>query len=173
MKRLLAIFVAVTALAGAAFASARLSAAPSSPTVPSRLPPAAAAGESVLYGHVKSLARTNGRFQLRFDPAWWLTGVAAERAKFEDTGSSEVPNDYYILEEGHRLLTYVVAGTARVTVLTRGRPTTAIAVSELAQIVRGKNPNHRSLLEPKAGFWIRVSPGYPGWVVSLDQQFQP
>jgi hypothetical protein len=95
-------------------------------------------------------------------------------AKLEDTGSADVPNDYYIVEEGHRLLTYVVAPTARVTVLTRGAPaTTRIAVAELAQLVKGRNPKHRKLLEPKAGFWIRIASSYPSPVVSLEQQYQP
>src|SRR5919197_2880929 len=114
-------------------AVALLVAAGSSAAVVAKLPPAASAGQQTLYGHVKSLTRKGARFELRFDPAWWLTGVTASRAKREDTGSSDVPNDYYIVEEGHRLLTYVVPATARVTVLTRGRPTTAITVSELAQ----------------------------------------
>ena len=47
---------------------------------------------------------------------------------------------------------------------------TPITVSELAQIVKGKNPKHRSLLEPKAGFWLRAATDK---VRSLDQQYQP
>ena len=27
---------------------------------------------------------------------------ATQQAKLEDTGSSEVPNDYYLVDEGHR-----------------------------------------------------------------------
>jgi hypothetical protein len=50
---------------------------------------------------------------------------------------------------------------------------TSISVAELAQIVRGKNPKHRRLLEPKAGFWILVGAKYPNPVLSLDQQYQP
>jgi hypothetical protein len=138
-----------------------------------RLPPATKAGEVVLYGHVRSLVRKGRRFEMRFDPAWWLNGVTARRAKLEDTGSSDVPNDYYIREEGHRLLTYVVPATAVVTVLTKGIRATAITVSELAQIVKGENPKHRSLLEPMAGFWIRVGYRYPSPVLSLEQQYQP
>jgi hypothetical protein len=46
-------------------------------------------------------------------------------------------------------------------------------VAELAQIVRGRNPKHRRLLEPKAGFWIQIGEKYPNPVVSLDQQYQP
>src|SRR5207237_5109739 len=85
-----------------------------------QLPPAAPAGEMVLYGHIKKLTRKGSRFELRFDPAWFTSGVTASRAALEDTGSSDVPNDNYIVEEGHRLLTYLVPTTAHVTVITGG-----------------------------------------------------
>jgi hypothetical protein len=127
--------------------------------------------QQVLYGHVKSVTRVGNRFELRFDPAWWLTGVAAEHA----CGCKPVPNDSVVIDETHRLLTFAVRKDARVTVLVRGgkAPTATISVAELAQIVQGKNPQHRQLLEPKAGFWIRVLQTYPSPVVSLDQQYQP
>jgi hypothetical protein len=125
----------------------------------------------VLYGHVKSVTRVGNRFELRFDPAWWLTGVAAEHA----CGCKPVPNDSVVIDETHRLLTFAVRKDARVTVLVRGgkASTATISVAELAQIVRGKNPQHRQLLEPRAGFWIRVLQTYPSPVVALDQQYQP
>ncbi len=169
MKRALAGLGAAAVVVAAGSSGILAARAPSSG--PARPP------QSVLYGHIKSLTRKGGRFEMRFDPAWWLAGVTAERAAREDTGSSDVPNDYYIVEEGHRLLTYVVSATARVSVVTldAGRlvPTTRISVSELAQIVQGRNPRHRRLLEPKAGFWIRVGARYPNPVVSLQQQYQP
>jgi hypothetical protein len=125
----------------------------------------------VMYGHVKSVTRVGNRFQLQFDPAWWLTGVAAERA----CGCKPVANDYYVVDESHRLLTFAVRKDATVTVLVRGGKvsTATISVAELAQIVQGKNPRHRRLLEPKAGFWIRVLQTYPSPVVAIDQQYQP
>ena len=133
--------------------------------------PAGPGKQQVLYGHVKSITRTGNRFQLRFDPAWWLTGVAAEHA----CGCKPVANDYYVVDESHNRLTFVVRKNAAVTVLVRGGKvsTATISVAELAQIVQGKNPRHRRLLEPKAGFWIRVLQTYPSPVVSLDQQYQP
>jgi hypothetical protein len=171
-KKTLLIGVAILVATGSA--SARLSSATaSSPAArqaaDQRLPAATPTGETTLYGHVKSLARRGNRYEMRFDPALWLTGVPAERA----CGCRPVPNDYYILDESHRLLTYVVPASAQVTVLTTGVHGTRITVSELAQIVRGKNPNHRRLSEPKAGFWIRVGFVYPSPVVALDQQYQP
>jgi hypothetical protein len=162
-KRALLIGVAIlVATAAASSAASRLAADP-------RLPAASPAGQTTLYGHVASLTRSGRRYQLRFDPALWLTGVPAERA----CGCRPVPNDYFIVDESHRLLTYVVPSNAHVTVLTGGVRGTEISVSELAQIVRGKNPNHRRLSEPKAGFWIRVGFTYPSPVVALDQQYQP
>lgn len=125
----------------------------------------------VFYGHVKSVTRVGNRYEMRFDPAWWLSGVPAEHA----CGCKPVPNDHVVVDETHRLLTFVVRSNAPVTVLVQGgkAPTATISVAELAQIVRGKNPKHRKLLEPKAGFWIRALPTYPSPVVSLDQQYQP
>jgi hypothetical protein len=145
-------------------------------TVPGATP--SPAHETVLYGHIKSLTRKGSRFELRFDPAWLLTGVAAERAAVEDgvlQPGEAVPNDSYVVEEGHRLLTYVVLPTAHVTVLSKGLRPTAIPVSELAQIVKGRNPHHRSLFDPTnhSGFWIRVVNKYPNPAISLDQQYHP
>ena len=148
------------------------------PLLSVQLPPAAPAGQMVLYGHIKSLARKGGRFEMRFDPAWWLNGVAAEHAAVEDGATSPgqgVPNDYYVVDEGHRLLTYVVAATAPVTIVTAGAGHARISVPELAQLFSGKNPRHRSLVGGVRGFgfWIRVGDKYPNSVLSLDQQFQP
>ena len=130
--------------------------------------------ELVYYGHVKSLTPKCNHFELRFDPAWWLTGLSARRAALQDSGSADVPNDAYTVEEGHRLLTFVVPVNVKAMVLTRhgtgSIPATPIPVAELAQIVRGKNPQHRQLSQPKSGFWIHVAGDS---VRSLEQQYQP
>lgn len=165
MKTAFAALVGIAVLAAAVSASSRPSAAPASAVAKPR--------QVVMYGHVKSLARKGGRFELRLDPAFWLEGLTAERAAVADKvirPGQPVPNDYYIRDEGHRLLTYLVPASAHVTVLTRGVSATSITVTELAQIVKGKNPKHRSLLEPRAGFWLRVA---TDTVRSLDQQYQP
>jgi hypothetical protein len=137
-----------------------------------RLPPAAPAGQMTLYGHIKKLTRKGGHYELRFDPAWFTSGVTASRAALEDTGSSDVPNDNYVVEAGHRLLTYLVPTSARVTVLTnnaKGISSTPIAVSELARIVNGGK--HRKLFEAlDSGVWIRVR---NDTVRELDQQYRP
>ncbi len=134
--------------------------------------------DRVLYGKVKSLERVGGRFELRFDPALFLSGVAAERAAVED-GALEpgepVPNDNYIVDETHRLLTFVVSPRAHVTVVTQGPKNTAISVAELAAILHGRNPKHRALFDPgnHLGFWLHVGDTYPNPVVALDQQYRP
>jgi hypothetical protein len=157
--------------AGAAIAAGLAFARPFE--TPTSSPAAVEPPQTVLYGHISTMTRTGRGFELKFDPAWWLTGVAAERAKLEDTGSRDVPNDYYVVEEGHRLLTFVVPADARVTVLTNGTESTRISAGELAQIVEGRNPNQRDLSQPKGGFWVRIAAEYPSPAVTLDQQYQP
>jgi hypothetical protein len=179
MKRSLLILTGVAVLVAAVAASVSRLVLPASSAAPATqqsgfllLPPAAPAGQMTLYGHIKSLSRKHGRFELGFDPAWFTSGVTARRAKLADTGSSDVPNDNYTVDEGHRLLTYIVPTTARITVLTNdgtGISSTPITVSELARIVNGGK--HRKLFEPlDSGVWIRIR---IDTVRELDQQYRP
>jgi hypothetical protein len=136
---------------------------------PPRLPPAAAAGETVFYGHIQALTRKRGHYELRFDPAWWLSGTAAERAAVADKvikPGEAVPNDYYVVDSDHRLLTFLVAADARVTVLDQKHLPRSVAVSlrKLAQLVRAGT---------RQGFWIRVGAKDLNPVVAFDQQYQP
>jgi hypothetical protein len=144
-----------------------------------RLPRATPAGEVTFYGHIASLTRRGRRYELRFDPAWLLSGETARRAAVADgvlPPGEPVPNDSYTRDESHRLLTFDVSPTAHATVLTthatRGLGATMVSVGELAQIVRGRNPRHRPLFVPGTGlgFWIQVS---VDTVKSLDQQYHP
>jgi hypothetical protein len=135
--------------------------------------------EIVQFGYIHSLARKGNGFELRFDPAWFLSGVTANTAAAED-GTVEpgqpVPNDNYRLNESHRLLTYVVPADAHVTVLTKkgelntaGFPSTSISVHQLAQLVKGQKPV--DLAEGlDTGFWMRF---HIDTVRALDQQYQP
>jgi hypothetical protein len=184
MKPSLVVLSAVAILIAATIASSRLLAAPAtssavakprSPFLPT--PPFGSPRDTVLFAHVKSVTRKGGHFEMRVDPAWFLSGETANRAAVEDKvipPGDIVPNDHYIRDESHRLLTYLVPSSAHVTVVTnagnRGIRATPISVSELAQIVKGKNPRHRTLFEPKNGFWIRVA---IDTVRSLDQQYSP
>jgi hypothetical protein len=122
------------------------------------LPRASTVREQSLYGRIKSLARKGARFELRFDPAWLLTGYTASRAAREDTGSGEVPNDSYTRDETHKLLAYLVPANAKVTILTHGTCSTHVTMARLARAV------------PTAGFWIQVRNDV---VTSIDQQYHP
>ena len=160
MKRslvILAVAIAAVAAVGSTLAAVSSSEPSGKPT------------QQTLYGHVKALARHGGRLELRFDPALWLNGTAAEHA----CGCKPVPNDYVAVEESHRLLTFVLRRDAAITIVTRQNFATPITVDELTQIVAGKNPKHRDLLEPKAGFWIRIGARYPNPIVAIGQQYQP
>jgi hypothetical protein len=174
MKPSLLILTVCALTIAAVAASSQLSAAPTSGSAargagPVVLPRAASAGQTTQWGHIKSVTRKGRHYEMRFDPGLFLHGVTAERA----CGCNPVPNDYYTVEESHRLLTYVVPANAPVTIITRGVTHTRIAVAELAQIVKGKNPKHRRLLEPTAGFWILIGSKYPNPALTLDQQYQP
>ena len=76
------------------------------------------------------------------------------------------------MDESHRLLTYLAPSTARATVLVRATCPTRIPISELAQIVKGRNPRQRALYDRgnHLGYWIRTR---IDTVRSLDQQYQP
>jgi hypothetical protein len=128
----------------------------------------------VIYGHIKSITRKRGRFEMRFDPALWLGGVTAYRAAVEDGSikpGEPISNDYYIREEGHRLLTYVVPATARLRIITdisAGIRYKQVTPAQLAQVLSGRNEKlgrYRSY-----GFWLRAD---LDTVRSLDQQYQP
>lgn len=129
-----------------------------------------------IYGHVKSLERTGDHFELRFDPAWFTSGLTANTAAAED-GAVEpgqpVANDNYVVDESHRLLTYLVPESTPVTILTRNGTgplgATPSTVSELEQIVSGGD--HRPLFESlDSGVWIRV---HVDTVCSIEQQYRP
>ena len=168
MKRVL-VLIALTAVAAACGSSSTQSAKPvSAATFPERPP-------NVLFGHIESMTHAGRDFELKFDPAWWLTGVAAQRAALEDTGSSDVPNDHYTVDESHRLLTFAVPADAEVSVVTHddGIGSVTIAAAELAEIVKGRNPEHRPIFSSKLPFWIELDESYPNGARQITQQYQP
>jgi hypothetical protein len=129
----------------------------------------------VQFGYIKSIAPAGQGFELRLDPAYWLGGLTAQRAAAQD--GREVDNDYYIVNADHRLLTYRLPSTAAATVITNassGLRSTKVPIAELAQIVKGKNPKHRPLLEQGSmrglGYWVKTR---IDTVQSIDQQYQP
>jgi hypothetical protein len=119
---------------------------------------------------------------LRFDPAWFLSGVTANIAQAEDRGARcrpsacpPVANDNYVVDEGHRVLTYIIPTSVRGTVLTEhgsnggSFPTTSITVMQLKQLMAGKSS--LKLFEPlSTGVWIVV---HGDTVRSFAQQYKP
>jgi hypothetical protein len=179
MKKATLIFVAATVLlAATVFASSRVFAASRSSSAPASSPVAASPcpHDVALYGHVKSLTPKGDHFELQFDPAWFLSGLTASRVSLEDGGSSAVPNDNVVVDEGHRVFTYLLPAGAEITVLSRtgelpgaGFPSAAITASELAQLLAGDEPV--KLAEPlDTGFWMHVN---IDTVCSLHQQYRP
>jgi hypothetical protein len=141
-----------------------------------------ATGDQRLYGQVKSLERKGDHYELRFDPAFFLSGVAANVAQAEDqhtpcqpSACPPVANDNYVVDESHRLLTYLVPADVQGTVLTKSGssggpfPATTITVAQLAQIIAGKSS--LKLFEPlSSGVWILV---HVDTVRTFAQQYRP
>jgi hypothetical protein len=118
------------------------------------------------FGFVKSLTQKGTRYELEFDPAWLVSGITASRAAGTN---GPVANDFYLVDEGHRVLTYLVPPNARVRVLRRSPTATRISVAQLAALVAGRKPF--PLYEPlTTGFWMVVD---GDTVRSLEQQYKP
>lgn len=128
--------------------------------------------EQVLYGYVRTLTKQGSAYTMTFDPANFLTGVAANEAAAADgviPKGQPVPNDNYVVNDSKRAFTYKVDPNARVKVLTNGPKGTPSTVAKLAAIVNGTSTT--KLWEPlSTGVWIRVD---VDTVKSLDQQYHP
>lgn len=156
-----ATLAAAAALAGLAVASLRLYSHPA---------------ELTQFGYVTAVTPTGSAYTLRFDPALWLEGRTANAAAAADgqiKPGQPVPNDYYIRDPDHKLLTFRLPANAHVTVLVNLQ-TTKITVAKLAQLLsaRSKYPctPYQLRLPCRLGFWL----GYRiDTVTSLDQQYQP
>ncbi len=130
-----------------------------------------APGETVQFGYLKSLAKKGSSYELRFDPALFLSGETASVAAAED-GAVEpgqpVPNDYYVVDEGHRLLRYRVPADAKLTVVALGPENIPVTIEALAKMVAGEQA--APWLPIASGFWLRSRIDS---VRSLDQQYRP
>src|SRR3989441_8582974 len=129
--------------------------------------------EVVEFGYIRSLKPKGSGFEMRFDPAWLLTGKTANQAALEDTGSSDVPNDSYVVNESRRAYTYIVPANAQVRVLTAGAHLnrTPITVAQQAQLVKSKKPLSKTPFQPvSTGVWNMHKNDK---VESLEQQYHP
>jgi hypothetical protein len=133
-----------------------------------------APGQQVQFGYIKSLKPKGAGYEMRFDPAWFLSGETANVAAAEDGAvdpGQPVPNDNYRVNESTRAYTYRVPSDAHVTVLKDSPSSAPITVKQLSEIVAGNNPLGKPLYEPiTTGFWITVD---IDTVRRLDQQYQP
>jgi hypothetical protein len=150
-------------------------------TVERNVPPMlSATGDQRIFGRIKSLQRAGDRYELRLDPVWFLSGVTANVAQAEDqrtpcrpSACPPVANDNYVVDEGHRLLTYIIPAGVRGTVLARGSSnglrSTTITAAQLAQLVAGTSP--LKLFEPlSTGVWVLV---HVDTVRTFAQQYRP
>jgi hypothetical protein len=124
------------------------------------------------FGHIVSLRQTGHDYTMRFDPALFLSGETANKTAAEDgvvEPGEPVPNDNYVLDESHRLLTYPVANDATVTVLTGGGVETKTTVAELAQALQRKGD--ATMWDPRTtGTWITTD---VDTVIAIRQQYHP
>jgi hypothetical protein len=127
------------------------------------------------FGYIASIAPKGSAYTLRFDPALWLEGRTANVAAAEDGAinpGQPVPNDYWIRNPDHKLLTYILPANAHVTILVNLQ-TTKVGVATLANLLgtaKGCGGKYQLRLSCRLGFWL----GYSiDTVKSLDQQYQP
>ena len=162
MRRAAAVLVAALAVAGAAAAWALAS-------LPLFSPPS----QITEFGYVQSITPKGSGYLLRFDPALWLEGETANVAAAEDgviRPGQPVPNDYYIRNLDHKLLTYKLPANTHVTVLA-SLGTTKISVAYLAKLLRTSNCGRFHVrANCRLGFWLRYQ---IDTVKALDQQYQP
>ena len=128
-----------------------------------------------MFGYVTSITPKGSSYLVKFDPALWLEGLTASYAAADDgqgKAGQPVPNDYYIRNPDHKLLTFKLPASTHVTILVNLQ-TTKSSVKQLASLLKGKNGcgTKYQLGSPcRLGFWLRYK---IDTVQALDQQFQP
>jgi hypothetical protein len=133
-----------------------------------------------LIGRIRSLRRVGDRYEVSFDPQWFLSGVTANVAlaqqqhlRCRPTACPPVPNDNLRVDESHRTYVFLLPVSVHGTVLTRNGsgpfPATTITASQLAQLVDGRSG--LKLFEPlSSGVWIVV---HVDTIRSFAQQYVP
>jgi hypothetical protein len=119
-------------------------------------------GKQWLHGQIRFVRRDGDRYLLGFDPSSFLSGITANVALAQDQHQSclaascpPVPNDNYVVDESHRVYTYVLPATARGTVLRTSSDAQTITAAQLASLVAGTST--LKLFEPlESGVWLLV-----------------
>ena len=141
-----------------------------------RAPSPIVTGNQWLHGQVKSIERDGNHYLLRFDPSSFLSGVTANVAQAEDQGKTckatacpPVANDNYVVDESHRLYTYLLPLDVRGTVLRNSSDRQTITATQLAQLV-----HHTGSVRPfeplESGMWLLV---HIDTIRTFAQQYVP
>ncbi len=134
-----------------------------------------------LYGRIASLKAVKGGYQLFFDPALMLGGIAANYAAAQADGvhcapgaCEAVPNDYFVADETHHLYVLLLPRSAQVHVLTTGRivfPEARISTAQLAGLVaHGHVPGVKLFETLDSGVWLE---DHFGTIRAIYQQYRP
>jgi hypothetical protein len=101
---------------------------------------------------------------MRYDPAFWLSGITANVAMAQATHTpcapekcEPVPNDHFVLDGGHETLTFVLPASTRGTVLTSSSyfNGTPISAARLAALV-AQGPRAKLFEQLDSGIWLLV-----------------
>jgi hypothetical protein len=134
--------------------------------------------DQTAYGRVASIEPAKGGYFVHFDPASWLTGITANVAFAQSLNQTcapracaPVPNDYFVVDDGHTQLTYFMPRTTSGTVLTRSLsfPGTVVSADRLARLVA--QGTKAPLYEPlDSGVWLRL---HGDTITRFAQQYRP
>lgn len=133
-------------------------------------------GDQWFHVQVHSVERDGGHYLIQVDPSWFLSGIAANVALAQDEhrrcapdACEPVPNDNHVVDESHRLYTFVLPATTTGTVLMSSGNRRSITAAQLRAIVAGTSP--LKLFEPlQSGVWILV---HIDTVRTFAQQYVP
>ena len=134
-----------------------------------------------LYGHITSMKPARGGYEVMFDPALMLGGIAANYAAAQEASVAcapdacdAVPNDYFIVDESRRLYAFFLPRSAPIHVmLNRANyfPEARITAAQLAALVASGKAQEAKLFETlDSGVWLE---DHFGTVRAIYQQFRP
>ena len=141
----------------------------------------ASPGYQWLYGRIASMKPVKGGYELFFDPALMLGGIAANYAAAQADGvhcapsaCEPVPNDYFIADETHHLYVLLLPRSAQVHVMPKGKnffPEARISTAQLAGLVaHGHAPGVKLFETLDSGVWLE---DHFGTIRAIYQQYRP